>query len=143
MPPCKSPTDAAMVRRGVFRFDGLTVAPGLSAGDLAEQLKGRGDVRRVALKTAAVYLTAVRWQSECWEVHITVREGAVRQLDLRLPPGDPAEIFAAQNNALCAALGNDFQKTLGRRTCRFPWGSVCSRMDIQTGECLISVDYSG
>ena len=127
MPPCKSPTDAAMVRRGVFRFDGLTVAPGLSAGDLAEQLKGRGDVRRVALKTAAVYLTAVRWQSECWEVHI----------------GDPAEIFAAQNNALCAALGNDFQKTLGRRTCRFPWGSVCSRMDIQTGECLISVEYSG
>ena len=131
-----------MVREGVFRFDGLTVTPGLSAGDLAEQLKGRGDVRRVALKTAAVYLTAVRWQSERWELHVTVREGAVRQLDLRLPPGDLAKIFAAQNSALRAALGNDFQKTLGRRTYRFPWGSVCSRMDIQTGECLISVEYS-
>ena len=63
----------------MFRFDRLTVTPGMS-GEGIECLQ---DVRRVTVDTAVVYLLDVRWAERPWGLQITAREGAVEELRLQ------------------------------------------------------------
>ena len=52
-----------------------------------------------------------------------------------------AEQYAAHNWFLRERLGNADKKSLGRTEYLFEWGSICSYMDIKTGECVIRVEY--
>lgn len=52
-----------------------------------------------------------------------------------------AEQYAAHNRFLRERLGNADKKSLGRTEYLFEWGSICSYMDIKTGECVIRVEY--
>ena len=55
-------------------------------------------------------------------------------------PGDLSQ-YAAHNRFLTERLGNADKKSLGRTEYLFEWGSICSYMDIKTGECVIRVEY--
>ena len=127
-----------MLEQGIFRFDRLTVTPNM-APDSLEKRKG---VRRVAVRTALVYLTEVRWEGRRWGLCATVRQGMVKRLELRIPgPGKLEEAFAAQNRILESRLGRCTESGLGQRRYRFGWGSICSCMDIKTGECAVVAEY--
>ncbi|MCI9588432.1 MAG: hypothetical protein HFF60_10775 [Oscillospiraceae bacterium] len=127
-----------MLRKGVFRFDRLTVTPGMS-GEGIECLQG---VRRVTADAAVVYLLGVRWAERPWGLQITAREGAVEELRLqRRESAGLEETFFEQNRLLTERLGAESESGLGRRGWHFPWGSVTSLLDGKTGECVIWAEY--
>lgn len=52
-----------------------------------------------------------------------------------------AEKYATHSKFLKEQIGSAYKETFGRIKYSFEWGSICSYMDIKTGECVILVEY--
>ena len=131
-----------MLDKGVFQFDKVTIAPNMRA----ELIEESGAFQSIHLKTATIYLAEARLEAASWDLRITARRGFVSYLELRMIEKDAAhdrlaEQYAAHNRFLTERLGNADKKSLGRTEYLFEWGSICSYMDIKTGECVIRVEY--
>ena len=125
-----------------FQFDKVTIAPNMRV----ELIEESGAFQSIHLKTATIYLAEARLEAVSWDLRIAVRRGSVSYLELRMIEKDAAhdrlaEQYAAHNRFLRERLGNADKKSLGRTEYLFEWGSICSYMDIKTGECVIRVEY--
>lgn len=131
-----------MLDKGIFQFDKVTIAPNMRV----ELIEESGAFQSIHLKTATIYLAEARLEAVSWDLRIAVRRGSVSYLELRMIEKDAAhdrlaEQYAAHNRFLTERLGNADKKSLGRKEYLFEWGSICSYMDIKTGECVIRVEY--
>lgn len=131
-----------MLEKGIFQFDKVTIAPNMRV----ELIEESGAFQSIHLKTATIYLAEARLEAVSWDLRIAVRRGSVSYLELRMIEKDAAhdrlaEQYAAHNRFLTERLGNADKKSLGRKEYLFEWGSICSYMDIKTGECVIRVEY--
>lgn len=131
-----------MLDKGIFQFDKVTIAPNMRV----ELIEESGAFQSIHLKTATIYLAEARLEAVSWDLRIAVRRGSVSYLELRMIEKDAAhdrlaEQYAAHNRFLRERLGNADKKSLGRTEYLFEWGSICSYMDIKTGECVIRVEY--
>ena len=131
-----------MLDKGIFQFDKVTIAPNMRV----ELIEESGAFQSIHLKTATIYLAEARLEAVFWDLRIAVRRGSVSYLELRMIEKDAAhdrlaEQYAAHNRFLTERLGNADKKSLGRKEYLFEWGSICSYMDIKTGECVIRVEY--
>ena len=109
-------------------------------------IEDTGAFQSIQLKTATVYLAEVWLEAVSWDLRITAREGTVRGLELRMMEKSAAhdrlaDKYAAHNRFLKERLGSADKKDLGRIEYLFEWGSICSYIDIKTGECVIRVEY--
>lgn len=131
-----------MLDKGIFQFDKVTIAPNMRV----ELIEESGAFQSIHLKTATIYLAEARLEAVSWDLRIAVRRGSVSYLELRMIEKDAAhdrlaEQYAAHNRFLTERLGNADKKSLSRKEYLFEWGSICSYMDIKTGECVIRVEY--
>ena len=131
-----------MLDDGIFEFDKATIKPYLSS----KKLEIGECFQIIRLSTATVYLAEVKLESISWDLRVTARRGTIRSLELRMietpaTHNHLAEKYAAHNKFLKEHISIACKKELGRTEYTFGWGSICSYMDIKTGECVILVEY--
>lgn len=131
-----------MLDEGIFQFDKVTIKPHMSS----KQLEDSGAFHIIRLNTATVYLAETKLGITTWDLRVTARKGTIRSLELRMKETPPtynhlAEKYAAHNIFLKEHISSACREKLGRTEYTFGWGSICSYMDIKTGECVILVEY--
>lgn len=131
-----------MLDRGIFRFNCITITPNMNA-DLLEK---NGCFQNVKSRTATVFFAKIRLGTALFDLRITARKNTIKNLELRMCDSITAqesleEKYSAHNTFLKNQLGDNFRERLGRIEYFFEWGSICSYMDIKTGECVIEVEY--
>lgn len=131
-----------MLNEGIFHFDKITIVPNMRE-ELIEKSRSFQPIR---LKRATFYLSEVYLDGVSWDLRVMVRKKIVRSFELRMIEESAvhnqlAEKYAAHNKFLKKQIDSAYKKTFGRIECSFEWGSICSYIDIKTGECVILVVY--
>lgn len=131
-----------MLYEGIFQFDKITIVPNMRA-DLIEKSKA---FQQIKLKRVTFYLSEVYLDGVSWDLRVMVREKIVRSFELRMIEkfsvhNQLAEKYAAHNKFLKEQIDSAYKETFGRIEYSFEWESICSYMDIKTGECVILVEY--
>ena len=131
-----------MFDEGIFQFDKITIVPNMSS----KLIEDSGFFQCIKLKTVTFYLAEVKFGTTSWDLRVMAHKGIIRSMELRMKEPTAAhnhleEKYAAHNKFLRDHISSECKKKLGRTEYSFEWGSICSYMDIKTGECVISVEY--
>ncbi len=132
-----------MMDTGTFQFNEVTITPNMNT----ILLEKNGCFQTVKLNSVTIYICPkVRLETVLFGLLVTARNNTIKQLTLPMHDSTTAkksleEKYAAHNRFLKKQLGCNFKKYLGRIEYSFVWGSICSYMDIKTGECVIRVEY--
>lgn len=132
-----------MMDTGTFQFNEFTITPNMNTARLGK----KGCFQTVKLNSITVYIyPKVRLETVLFGLSVTAQNNTIKQLVLHMHDSTAAkksleEIYATHNRFLKKQLGCNFKKSLGRIEYSFFGGSICSYMDIKTGECRIRVEY--
>lgn len=129
--------------KGIFRFNEVTITPNMNTA----LLEKNECFQVVKLNSATIYIfPKVKLGIVPFGLLVTARNDAIKQLELCMYDSTATkksleEKYSAHNRFLKNQLGNNYKRCLGRIKYLFVWGSICSYMDIKTGECKICVEY--